>query len=71
MRKCTDEQVLKIRDLIWNQGKGYNEAVREAGVDRLAWTSITAIARGTAYKRLGGPTGIRRPKKTDEAVQES
>jgi hypothetical protein len=35
MRKCTDEQVLKIRDLIWNQGKGYNEAAREAGVDRL------------------------------------
>lgn len=70
MRKCTDEQVLKIRDLIWNQGKGYNEAAREAGVDRLAWTSITAIARGTAYKRLGGPTGIRRPKKTNETVPE-
>ncbi len=70
MRKLTDEQVLKIRDLIWNQGKGYNEAVREAGADRLAWTSITAIARGTAYKRLGGPTGIRRPKKTNETVPE-
>jgi hypothetical protein len=53
MRKCTDEQVLKIRDLIWNQGKGYNEAAREAGVDRLAWTSITAIAQRYRVQEAG------------------
>jgi hypothetical protein len=53
MRKCTDEQVLKIRDLIWNQGKGYNEAAREAGVDRLAWTSITAIAQWDRVQEAG------------------
>lgn len=74
MRKLTDEQVVKIRHLVWDEGYTYRAAAEAVGITEICWTSLTAVVRGLAYKTLGGPTGGaagRKPRRPREAVQES